>query len=180
MDASIKLFTALILSPIVMLGMHAIFSRLFLRYRPHTHRYIVFIISVTIGHIPMGTAIWNIWFHNSSATPLEAASAWIYALIVYNAMAYSYFHIFNMSETARRIRILSEIDKAGRLKASDIVSFYGVKNMLDARIDRLIAIHQIKQHNGRYFLDQKLLYVIARGIAGWRRFIGFPSSKGLL
>lgn len=52
--------------------------------------------------------------------------------------------------------------------------------MLDARLDRLIAIRQIKQHSGRYFLDQRLLYVIARGIAAWRKLVGFPSSKGLL
>ena len=96
----------------------------------------------------------------------------LYAFIVYNLMGYTYFHIYNMSETARRVRILYDINSKGRLKKADIEKFYHKGDMVAMRVERLLGQKQIKQKNGAYVLDARLLYYAALLLAFWSRLIG--------
>ncbi len=55
------------------------------------------------------------------ARPLrEAVSMLVFSGIVYNGIAYAYFHVFNMSETARRIRILLHVLIHNDVNAEDL------------------------------------------------------------
>lgn len=121
----------------------------------------------------MGITAWVMYLHDLTSRPEEFIWSSIYGLIVYTALGYSYFHIFNMSETARRIRILYEIYTSKQLKASDIASLYNANDMLNNRLERLLSIKQIKLVEDRYFLDGKLFYYIARIVAGWGYLLGF-------
>jgi len=179
MDPSVKLFLLLVCSPILVLALQMAFSRLFIRYRPDTSRHVIFAVCVAAGHIPMAAAVWWQVVRHLTLTPSELIWMAVYSLIVYNMLSYCYFHIFNMSETARRIRILNEIDRAQQLRASDIVSLYGVEEMLNARLDRLVKMRQLKQSGGRYVIDQRLLYIAAKVIVGARNLLGFPPSQTL-
>ena len=68
----------------------------------------------------------------------------IYIVLAFNAFSYSYFHLFNMSETGRRVRMLREIE-AGRLKTEkEIQNVYSVTDMIEERLHRLQDLGQIK------------------------------------
>lgn len=96
-----------------------------------------------------------------------------YGALVYACLAYSYFHLFNMSETARRIRILSELYVAGPLSAQEISRLYSGEGLLEARLDRLVATQQLELRAGRYVRVPRLLYAAAWLTRGWRSVLGF-------
>jgi hypothetical protein len=90
--------------------------------------------------------------------PVEA----VYGVVVYACVAYSYFHLFNMRETARRIRILSEIYLAGSLNTGQLLRLYDGTTVLGMRLDRLLATgHLVRQADrfvnvGRGFYARRL------------------------
>lgn len=134
---------------------------------------LVVILCCAAGHAPIAAILWTVYLQKiASASELTLAA--LYCLIVYNALAYSYFHLFNMSETARRIRILYEIYSTGVLSASQIASSYNPSVMVKNRIERLVAMRQIKQSGNRYFLDQRLIFAVSSAVAGWGALLSIP------
>ena len=171
--AIVKILIMLVVSPILILALHAVVSRYFTRYKPAVSRQIVCAICILIGHIPMAMSLWYFVMIDVQ----EALPTILYSLVVYNAIGYSYFHIFNMSETARRIRLLYELYLAGQLKSSDISSSYNPQDILLVRIDRLISMGQIKQADNRYMLDGYFLYYVAKVVVFWANLIKSPMMK---
>lgn len=100
-----------------------------------------------------------------------------YGCVVYSCLAYSYFHVFNMSETARRIRILSEIYLAGPLTAGEISRLYSGSALVETRIGRLVATHQLEMRGDRYVHAGRFLYIAACVTRGWRSVLGFDREK---
>lgn len=96
-----------------------------------------------------------------------------YAAVVYACIAYSYFHLFNMSETARRIRILRELHAAGSLTAQEISRLYSGASVLEARFDRLLATGQLELRADRFVGAGRLLYTAACLVRAWRVVLGF-------
>ncbi len=96
-----------------------------------------------------------------------------YAAVVYSGLGYAYFHLFNLGETGRRIRILREIHAAGALGREEIASIYGTEGLMDVRLDRLVATGQLAVRDGRYVLTGHTLHRIALLIEGWRSLLGF-------
>jgi hypothetical protein len=94
-----------------------------------------------------------------------------YFLIVYNALGYSYFHLFNMSETARRIRILCEIDEFGTLDSTELAGRYGGREMIAARLERLVALGQLVRQGDRYLSKNSWLYYSALVVVEWKRLL---------
>jgi hypothetical protein len=113
--------------------------------------------------------------------PYDRAWTMAYILLTYNGFAYSYCHIFNMSETSRRIRVLYELSLAGRLRYEELAHRYGDKNIFDARIERLVTMRQIEESNRRFVLKSRLLYVIGVIVLGWGSLLKYgPSGKEML
>jgi hypothetical protein len=107
----------------------------------------------------------------------ERPIEWIYAVIVYGGVAYSYFHLFNMSETARRIRILSELYSAGSLSAGQLTRLYDDTAVLEARLERLLATRQLARRGDRFVTAGRGLYAAARLTRAWRLVLGFDSRR---
>jgi hypothetical protein len=101
----------------------------------------------------------------------------LYGAIVYACVAYSYFHLFNMSETARRIRILSELYSAGSLSAGQLSSLYDGTAVLEMRLDRLLATRQLARRTDRFVTVGCGLYAAARLTRAWRLVLGFEGVK---
>lgn len=99
----------------------------------------------------------------------------VYAFITFPLIGYCYFHLFNMSETARRIRILSELYAHQNLTKEEISSRYTFHEMFEIRLGRLVSLKQIKLRNGRYFLDNRGLFFAAKILAFWGGLLGYPS-----
>lgn len=81
--------------------------------------------------------------------------------IAYSASAYVYFHFININVASLRIRILQEvIESPGGLTQDGVLSHYNVEQMLDKRIDRLVASNQLVEKNGIYHLGSNRTFLI--------------------
>lgn len=102
-----------------------------------------------------------------------------YGLIVYNAVMYSYFHLFNMSETARRIRILLNVLEHGVLQREEILALYSPRDMVMVRLDRLVLMGWLKRNSeGRYVIGERWALRLAQGFRLMRQLLGFAVVKG--
>lgn len=99
----------------------------------------------------------------------------IYLLSVYLAAAYVYFHFFNMSETARRIRILVSAGDDGNLPPPESVEHDQIELMIHNRLDRLVALKELTSHNSLYRIGRGWLLIPAQAAAMFRRLI-FPEA----
>lgn len=174
----LKYLIFLACTPLLVFILHIAAARAFMRYKFDLPNQVVVIICSVVGHIPMAVAIWMVYLRYVAA-PVELTWAVIYSLIVYNALAYSYFHVFNMSETARRIRILYEIYTSKQLRMSDMAPLYNANDMLNSRLERLLSTRQIKLSHDRYLLDRRFLYYAARVVAWWGCVLGFPPPQAV-
>jgi len=133
--------------------------------------------SALAGHAPMAALVWLLVFRHATLTP-SGLNVWlVYCLVVYNCIGYCYFHLFNMSETARRIRILRDILAAGSLHREEILAIYGANEVVEVRLSRLEATGQLRLQAGRYVIKGRLLYWAARLVAAWRGILGFAPTE---
>ena len=176
METTVKIIVLLAASPLMILTAHIALSRMISRIIPGFSRQIICGYAVLSGYIPTGLLF---WFYVTNGQPMgtKALIASLYSLIVYSAIGYSYFHIFNMSKTARRIRILHEIKAAEHLKMTEVEAIYNAKDMFDVRIERLISMRQLRKYEGKYFIDGKMLYYAAEVVNFWGRVIKLPLLK---
>lgn len=84
-------------------------------------------------------------------------------IIGYIIFSYCYFHFINMGETARRIRILSELYYArDGLSLETLLDRYNSKIIVNNRVDRMVNKAQIKCVNNRYYIANPTMLFIAR------------------
>jgi len=110
------------------------------------------------------------WFEGRP--PVEGVSMLVFSSIVYNGIAYAYFHVFNMSETARRIHILLHVLTHNDVNAENLSENYLPRSMASVRLDRLEKMGQIvRGTDGRFRIDRKLLLFAARVIRVCRQIL---------
>lgn len=158
------------LSPLIILIQHILFSRM----SPGKPPQAVAIRTLVFSYIPMALICWYGILSSPSLTGQERACGFIYAAVVYSCLAYAYFHVYNMSETARRVRIMHEIFKAGGLSRESIIAIYGTPDILKVRLDRLVHLKELELVEGRYVLKGKILHLAAVVVMVWRAVLGFP------
>lgn len=88
-------------------------------------------------------------------------TAWLaaYLLLAYNAAAYAYFHLFNLGETGRRIRMLLEVAEGGGDGSRES---YSAEAMVRQRLERLRQMGQAREHQGHWRLEGRLLLNIGK------------------
>mgnify|MGYP001766924597 CR=1 FL=1 len=131
--------------------------------------------AAALALLPVGFAA--LWL-GGPASSAERAWAAVYCGLAYVCIAYSYFHLFNMSETARRIRLLREILIQGPLGMEQLLSLYRGEEVMSRRIERLLETSQLIEQNGRYRVRGRLLLRAARVVFAWRRLLGFGRPRG--
>lgn len=139
----------LLFSPLILMVFHIVFIRLnknILKLKISNQNSVI--LCELILNIPV---IFIFYFLNRSFFAV------VYAFLVYNSLGYAYFHFFNMSETARRIKILLEIKKNKALIIENLVQNYQSDFMIKTRLQRLIELNQIELMNGKYFIKGKIL-----------------------
>jgi len=158
------MLAALALAPLAMLLVHALLARLARRASRQ-------VVATTAG---LGGAAATALAWNGLAAPADATVwAQLYVAVVSVLIAYAYFHFFNMSETARRVRILMEVAEAGTLDADAIAARHPPAPLVEVRIERLLAAGQAVEREGRIALASSLLVLAARVVFAWRRVLGF-------
>ncbi len=170
MHSGALLLIVLAASPVFALAVHALATRV-LRFSGYDiPAQILCAGSVLAGNVPL--LIMVVFFMEHGEGLRYPAWTLLYSLIVYNSLGYSYFHLFNMSETARRIRILTEVYRRGVVRGDELDSLYDTSDMIDLRIERLLASGQIRDNRGRYVIQGRLLYIAARVLSIWALVLG--------
>jgi len=100
----------------------------------------------------------------------ESVFHFIFFFLILNCFIYSYFHFYNMSETARRIKILLKIRNGNSLTLKDLRKDYDYINQIKIRLNRLILNGQIKKKNDNYVLNSNFLYLVAKLFNFLRKF----------
>jgi len=78
----------------------------------------------------------------------------VFNLFLYGMIGYCYFHVVNLTVTARRIRILRGIALAPTPPSlGDILKEYNAEAMVQKRLDRLLKSDQILQQGSRYHIQ---------------------------
>ena len=171
---------ALSLAPVwglgVAVGVHVLVSRFVAVARHHG-----LIISIAAGAATV-LAVRGIGFRDDVAQ-MSTVDAWASlagALLAYVLLAWSYvFGFFNIGESARRIRLVIELEAAGDrgLTLDGILAVYDSQRIVDARLDRLLVGRQIVERDGRYVIGSALMLTIAKLlVVGKILFLGRPSE----
>lgn len=149
---------ALAATPVIVLFVHALFSRRLGRSLPPQG---VAFLSAACAALPAASL--------ARTGGLESAGDWAYFALVYFSLAYAYLHLFNLSETARRLRILFTLERRGETSVAELEETYGPREVLHVRLKRLEGMGSAHKANGRWFLRHRWLAWVAALVALWRR-----------
>lgn len=105
------------------------------------------------------------------------APAWVVpGLVIVLCNSYIGFHLDNMAETARRIRILRELHAAGGLTREALLTAYSPQEVFDLRLRRLKLAGQCVEENGRLRMTGGAYSLMGTLVALGRKVI-FPRGK---
>lgn len=166
-----KMVIILLCSPLVSFAIHALLARV----SSGSPQVIAFRAAV-IGYIPIAAFLWIFVFRENKPTYL-LLTAVIYSFIVYSSLAYTYFHFFNMSETARRIKILFEIYRHGSMRAKDLTALYKTSDIISIRLKRLSDMGQLECKEGFFSIKGGILYWAAHMILLWRKMLALQEDS---
>ena len=101
----------------------------------------------------------------------------VYLAIVSLGFCYSYFHLFNMSETARRIRMLRRVYlNHGSVPIKSLENEYSIEHIVKIRIQRLMDTGVLtRSEDGSIKIARGALYYATQLIRFWR-WLFFGSS----
>lgn len=163
-------------APALLICLLAVVARIFRISQRGIPSQVIVLLCALLGNIPIGALAW-FFYLQTLTSGYDIITGIIYFLITYNAIAYSFFHIFNMSDTARRIKILNEIKTCGKVKVSELSSSYNAREMLSNRIARLLDSRQIGKSGDGYVLNSNLLYYAAKQLISGAGYSGLPLWK---
>jgi len=168
-----KIILLLAFSPIFLVCVHVAVERIIPKKKEGSSSLIRAMKCAIFGNIPVLLAALLLTLREGSEISFSAVTL-VYVFLVYNALAYSYCHVFNMGDTARRIRILHElVSSGGRIPSDELNKRYGIRNMLDARLERLVSMGQIAEKRERFVLRASLLYWAGLVILRWGFFLNY-------
>lgn len=152
---------------------HALASRYDASRRRALSPQLMLVRLTLVFNVPVLSGVWLIaWYEGRSY--LEMLYMLLFVFLVFNGVAYAYFHFFNMSETARRIRMLLHIRQMGPsgLRIQELEREYSPQDMIEARLDRLVKMRQlVLDADGRYRVSGQVLLWAGRIMAWWRRLV---------
>ncbi|TAN45268.1 MAG: hypothetical protein EPN22_04550 [Nitrospirae bacterium] len=168
MNYHMPMLIILFASPAIILITHMSLSRIW-----NTHpRQAVAIRAALIGGIAVSLLLSYCVF-SKIPSPREMIRPAFYSAIVYGAIAYVYFHFFNMSETARRIRIMYEVYQAKSICCDKITDIYKTTDIISIRLRRMTDMKQLRLSQGYYSVNSRVLYCAALLVKLWRSMLGF-------
>jgi hypothetical protein len=167
----------LVCAPVGLLLLHAVVSRGLRRFgNTSVPPQFVVLCTAVAGNIPVLYVAWEAVLKNYLGQPLDVLCGLMYVVLTYNCCCYLYFGILNLSETSLHVNILIRLLIEDGMAEQELSRLYGVKEMISARIERMIALGQLKEKDDRYFLGNGTLVLIGRLINIWRRILSLPLS----
>jgi hypothetical protein len=177
MTGNLALAGILVCAPVGLFVVNAIVSRA-LRYcgKASVPPQFVSLCTALAGNLPVLYFAWGAALKNLAGHPLDLFCGLAYVVLTYNCCCYLYFCILNLSETSLHVNILMRLLISGGTRQEELAGIYGVKDMIGARIDRMIALGQLKEQDGRYVTGNRTLVLIGRVVNIWRRILSLPLS----
>jgi hypothetical protein len=166
-------FAALLVCVIAHVSLTRVFTQMY--------RLKVFVYSFLAGSAT--TACLTVLFHFRVTPPwtdtLGYGGLWG---VCYLCLTYCYFFgFYNTGESARRIRLLIELDRAGAkgLTLAELLSAYNAKTIINARLDRLLSSGQLIEKEGRLTMGVLIALRIAQIMVQLKiLFLGTESEFG--
>lgn len=147
------IFFTLIFSPIaIVLALQSILFRLW----KTTSAQLITILSMLLG-IPFYATLYCSLSRNSA----HDISGIAYYAAIYSFSTYTYFHFFNMSETSRRVRLVQFINPLQGSEKNALENIFNEKDMIQVRLDRMVALGQLKKTGDKYSSAGYLFYFAA-------------------
>jgi hypothetical protein len=170
------LLLVLALTPVGLLALHMAIHRALTAGKRRISGYGSAIRAIALGFVvilavavQLGILRWN------PEGIAESGAALIYVTAVYGSMSLLYINAINVAETSLTAHTLLEISWAGTVGDQQLFSKYSAAHMVQARMDRLIALGQIHAREDRYHLSGHWLLRFAQAVALWRSVIGMPA-----
>ena len=115
----------------------------------------------------------------AGATPLGLAGESAVDSVIYACLGYCYFHFINLGETARRIRIIRELQECPEgLDLSGLLARYNARMIVEARLGRLLRNGQVTLEGNRLRIGRPTVLFMARGLTLLKRLLlGRPSES---
>ncbi|MFH1867874.1 MAG: hypothetical protein ABH843_02780 [Candidatus Omnitrophota bacterium] len=105
-------------------------------------------------------------FQSAVCPLLKKIDILIVHLITYACLSYCYFHFINLGETARRIRILRELEIVPEgLSLHDILTRYNANEIIERRLTRLIKDGQLILAGDKYRIGKPVMLLISKLLA---------------
>lgn len=164
----------LFFSPLLVFFFHFLLARLLAAFKVRVSALHPTALVVLVGFFLCGATSWN-YFANDLIDLSEHAILTLYGVMVYICLSFSYFQLFAMTETARRIYILREL-YSGTLSQEQIQNHYGGGEILSVRLERLVAWNQLMRLGDRYVIKGRFLLYVAKTMDGWARVLGFRKN----
>jgi hypothetical protein len=175
-SAALALLLLLLGSPLGICIIHAVLTRV-IRFLGHSIApQLVVLGTVLLGNIPM---VWMAW---SLAIPEFAGNlygmSWCvaYVVLTYNALGFCYFCVLNVSETSLHVHILMHLLLSGRMRRDELAARYDVSTMISARVERMIALGQLRSRGGFFVVNNRGLLTVGRILHIWRKLLKLPLS----
>lgn len=167
------LMIALLLAPVLMLLLHVAIHRTCRQAGRPLTAHASAVLAIAAGQLPIAGVVWrtgSAW----AGEPVGWCWALLYELVVYAALAILYLDVVNIAETSLHVHIVLEVAWADRLPVDVLAARYGGTHMVDARLDRLVGLGQVRVDRDRYYLRNRKMLFVARALDVWRRLLGFP------
>lgn len=161
-----------VVTPILGLIINAFVQTFTFRYMKRIRLLKSVFIGFAVGLFSIVLMEMGVWYEILDVSRIDILFILIANMITYSLLGYCYFHFINLGETARRIRILRELyeHKEG-LSMSEILERYNAKEILENRMNRLVNKGQIFLKNGRYYIGNRTMLLIANIIYALKRII---------
>jgi len=165
MKLELLLLGLVLVHPFLVFFLHLVALRLVPPQSPQKH-FFVFNLLFQVAWLVGGTVL--------AGNAVTGGELWPYLafLLLYSqCVAYAYFHLFNMSETARRIKMLLLI-RRGEFDAT-VQDSYDTNAMVANRIERLTQMKQIAvDEQGRLVIQGRFLLSVAKLFRFYKGLIG--------
>ena len=104
--------------------------------------------------------------------------------LIYVGAGYCWLHYVNIGEASVRLRLAYEILDAEPLGLTpeELAQRYGIRQIIDLRLSRLVAADELIPREGRYYLARPKMLVVARVFACMRRIVlddSYPAIQAM-
>ena len=162
----------LFFSPGLIFVTHVLLTRLITAMRLTVQPLMTGVLAVVISLAWLAPVAWGIFLRDIAAGS-DLWVALLYGVLTYGGLAFCYFQVFAMTETARRLHILYELYTKKEMTLSELDAEYGASQMLRTRLTRMVEIGQLNYDGTHYTLRSGLLLWVGLIMSFWAKVLGF-------